>query len=334
MGANYHGMQAKVRAMGKRLLSPEDYDALLSKSTVREIAAYLKEHTGYSGALSRLEETTVHRGDLEKAVQWTFYDEVMKILRFSSAQDKRFFRLYILRHETELLKRVLRGYVSGERVQEMHVPEGYRRYLQIQPDSLLHAADLSAVIEQMRGTDYYRLLQRFRGGNDLFGMEMTLDDFYFKRAWNTVQKELSGRNRELIEDTLGSEIDLLNIIWIARCKRFYKMPGERIPAYLIPISHKLSKEKLTALTAAPDAEGVFDRLKGTCYDGIFTDGVPWEMAMQVYLLKKHRQHYRQEPLSIGCPIGFLHLKENEISNIVKMIERARYYAQQELLLVR
>ena len=65
MRASANVVSAKVRALYGHRLMPEDYNAMLHAHSVSEVASYLKAHTGYKAALADVNESILHRGDLE-----------------------------------------------------------------------------------------------------------------------------------------------------------------------------------------------------------------------------------------------------------------------------
>jgi V/A-type H+-transporting ATPase subunit C len=57
----YSGCYAKVRVMRRSLLKEKDYEELVSKHAVTELAAYLKQNTGYAKALEQISPADIHR---------------------------------------------------------------------------------------------------------------------------------------------------------------------------------------------------------------------------------------------------------------------------------
>ena len=55
---------AKARSMLGEQLSAQDYEELLHKRSVAEIAAYLKNVTSYAHALKDVRENNIHSGQL------------------------------------------------------------------------------------------------------------------------------------------------------------------------------------------------------------------------------------------------------------------------------
>ena len=78
---------AKARAMYGKSLSETDYKQLIDCRNVPEVAAYLKTRTCYSSVLTGLNESEVHRGQLEPMLRQDIYFDVFALSRY--AKDKR-----------------------------------------------------------------------------------------------------------------------------------------------------------------------------------------------------------------------------------------------------
>ena len=88
---------AKTRAMYGKSLTETDYKQLMDCRNVPEVAAYLKSRTSYRSALTGLNETEVHRGQLEPMLrQNLYYDISFPILYISLT-----FYTEILKHQVK-----------------------------------------------------------------------------------------------------------------------------------------------------------------------------------------------------------------------------------------
>ena len=67
---------AKARAMYGKSLSETDYKQLMDCRNVPEVAAYLKTRTCYKTVLTGLNESEVHRGQLEPMLRQDVYFDV------------------------------------------------------------------------------------------------------------------------------------------------------------------------------------------------------------------------------------------------------------------
>ena len=76
----------------------------------------------------------------------------------------------------------------------------------------------------------------------LYDYNLALDLYYYTSTWKEQKKILKKSDLELFMRDRGSKIDLLNIQWIYRAKKYYNMKPADIYLMLIPIHYKLSTE--------------------------------------------------------------------------------------------
>ena len=60
---------SKARSKYGRRITDRDYKALIKCSNVAGVVNYLKNHTHYSDILNKINETEVHRGQLETLIK-------------------------------------------------------------------------------------------------------------------------------------------------------------------------------------------------------------------------------------------------------------------------
>ena len=60
----YGAVSGKTRAMAGRLLKPYDYEEIMQKGSVSEVAAYLKYNTHYSSVLEDINEAEIQEDSL------------------------------------------------------------------------------------------------------------------------------------------------------------------------------------------------------------------------------------------------------------------------------
>ncbi|MGN1098527.1 MAG: V-type ATPase subunit, partial [Clostridia bacterium] len=158
--------------------------------------------------------------------------------------------------------------------------------------------------------------------------ELSLDLYYFKRMWKVNSVKLAKKERELVEKVMGVEIDIMNLIWIFRVKRFYDVPDEIIYSYIIPIHYKLSREEIKNLISAKGVEGYLDAVNKTDYKGFFDDvkdsptGIIRKYWKTVYSINKKSE--RQNAFSLAPILAYMDYKDIEIRNIITVIEAVHY----------
>lgn len=326
----YSALSAKARASYGKLLTKEDYEELIEKSSVAEVAGYLKNSTHYSSVLSNVDEKSIHRGQLENIIKTDIMREYSKFLKFTNGNARAFLRSTYKKYETESLKIIFRRL---ETVGSVISAEGFLLFLQdnksVDFHRLLKSGSSMEFISNLEGTEYYDVLKPFAADNveiNLFNLEMVLDLNYFKFLYKRMKKYLHGKDWKPLEDSFGIKTDVLNILWVYRCKKYYDMPKEIINSYLLPFNYKLRKETLRSLVEANDLEEFAEIVAGTKYASIFQRDIDefFEVNFAEYMYNVHMKLFRNHPLTVSAAVDYIHMKEYELSNIISIIEGIRY----------
>ena len=104
----YSGITTKVRAMSAKLLKEKDYDTIAGLGTVTEAIEYLKDKTAYAPYVERMDVSLYHRGNVEKILYQSLFDDYSRIFRFAGMEQKTFLKLYWKRYEVDLINYCLR----------------------------------------------------------------------------------------------------------------------------------------------------------------------------------------------------------------------------------
>ena len=111
----YSGIVTKIRAMGAKLLTPDQFTEIANLGSVPEIAGYLKKNTAYADVLEALEEHQLHRGNIEKVLIQSLYHDYTKIYRFCGQKQRRFMKLILKNYEIDLINYCLRIVINRYR---------------------------------------------------------------------------------------------------------------------------------------------------------------------------------------------------------------------------
>ena len=156
------------------------------------------------------------------------------------------------------MKRCLRDAVSGKRsdLNFKSFEPFFRKHSHLDFTALTDSKDLDEYLDSIQNTPYYGPLKDLRdqGITSLSEFESALDILYFIRFWKSLKDQLSKDDREAIADCAGEKIDLLNIEWLARAKRHYKLSADAIMELLIPVWHRLKTVSYTHLTLTTKLE--------------------------------------------------------------------------------
>lgn len=326
----YSALSSKTRAAYGRLLTKNNYSMLIEMKNVSEIAGYLKKETYYKEILSNVDETDIHRGQLENIIKTDIMKEYEKFLRFTSGNARKFLQSTYKKYETESLKIIFRRL---ETVGGVMSAEGYLLFLKNSTEvnflNLIKSKDSLEFIENLKGTEYYDVLRPFTKHGveiNLFNLEMVLDLHYFKFLYKRMKKYLKGTDYTPLAASFGVKTDVLNMLWIYRCKKYYNMKKEIIRNYLLPFNAGINKETLSKLIDAESIEEFLDLAGKTKYAGIFKRDIDgfFEVNFADYMYNIHMRLFRKNPLSVTSAVDYIHMKEYELSNIISIIEGIRY----------
>ncbi len=337
---SYVAVSAKTRAMYGECLDEKDFQNLWAKQSVAEIFSYLKNNGSYRKLFERLNEKDVHRSDIECFLWKEIFDEYKRLLNFVGAKNGSVLEFWFLRREVDFLKERIRNIYNHESRANAFENEDatdsfFKAHTNIDVGLCKRAKDLGDFVKACADTVYYDVLKRAQSvGADYFSIAMTLDGLYYRLLWDAAKKHLSKEEQELFKKLLGSRIDMLNIIWIYRGKRYFNFDNKLIYTYLLPIKYKITNDLLKRLTEAENAEEIPVILKNTPYKDLFDnleDGYFIEENYRREVYKISKKIFRNSPESVAAIFAYLGLKELEILNLTRIIECVRYNINPEMI---
>jgi len=327
----YGAVSGKTRAMAGKLLKPHDYQEIMLKRSVNEVAAYLKYNTHYSAVLADVNEADIHRGQLENILRHEYINDYVKLMRFSSGSQKAFVNLLYMKMEIESIKLLMRLFEAGNADQSL-LEESLTflsRNEELDIPKLALSKSLEEFLAGLKGTDYAEVMRPYVAvGQDtrLFHLEMALDLYYFRKVQEMASGLLHGEDKRLALEFNGIEIDVFNIFWIYRIKTFYHFDKELIYTYIVPYYYRIKRTTIDDLVAAKNLDEFRQVLERTSYARLFDGEGPgaYERRYGEFLYELHRKRFVHQSFSITCIISYLKLKEFELNNIISIIEGIRY----------
>lgn len=338
MSHEFCALSTKLKAMRSGALSPAEYDQLLEKHSVNEVCSFLK-NTAYGPYLSDLNERDVHRNVLEERIARRYQDQYLKLYVFVGLEQRKLIQFFFMRSEIDLIKRALRKCFNHEQLFVMRMDEAknefFTKHSNINTELLLQSCTLNSVAEACKNTIYFSILRQAISTNaDYPAIHMMLDRFYFKMLWSTVDHYVEKSQRDDLQKYIGTQIDYMNVMWIYRCKRYFKMPNELIYTYLIPVYYRLSKEEISEMVEAPNMEACEKViLKGRYKDILNTDGNIFliERNYKKIWYKSAKKAYKLHPQTMIEVFAFFDLCLLETENLKTVIEGIRYQTDPELV---
>ena len=328
---SYSGLSTKIRAMQSRLTTMDQFEEILQLADVQQVAAYLKRMPEYSSKWNSLDETTLHRGQIEKLLKKSIFQNFSRLYHFANPEQRKFLDLYSSRYEIRVLKEVMTNIFDHRTTDPVDVSpyrDFFRHHSKIDVDRLTTCTTMEELINSLKGNEFYHPLCKIQEHENalLFDYGMALDLYYFTQIWNLKKKLFSGKDLEEITRTYGEKFDMLNLQFILRSKRYYKMEPAAIYAQLIPVNYKLKKEEITAMveaTSREEGEQIFNRTwYGRKYQQM--NLISMEELYNNMLRTVLEKEARKDPYSVAVLYSYLYHKEHEVNRLTIALECVRY----------
>jgi V/A-type H+-transporting ATPase subunit C len=333
---NFTTVNTKVKAMEGEFLSKGQISELIDCNSYREALKFLKDGTQYCEALKGYNIDELHRGQLEIILKKNYIRNFTKLMHYLSEDYKKLLKIIFIRFEVEDIKVILRGKYIGKNNDELLNLLTYQCSLStLDYSELLQSQSVGEVVEKLRGTAYYKHIQnlvKYVETEGLFQLEMALDFVYFIMLRKFIKK-LPKEDREVIKRINGTYADLLNIQWIFRGIKYYKLNPEVLFNYTIYDGWRLKKEDIKTLCYSGDLKEFYNRVNNTIYKEVFNRSNFQEYLLEkeilAYLKKIYIKYSSQFKQNISVVLAYLELALLECRDIISIVENKRYSQQSE-----
>ena len=325
----YGPMLAKVRVLNRGLLKASDYEELINKTSVGEVASFLKNQTVYSVVLAGSNESLMHREELEERLNDAYAVDFEKLYSMEDAGNKQFLSYVFIRSEVEVLKNILRRIENGRQNIRISVPSFYRRHYSVDVEKLAKSKSVREFLENLSGSRYETQIRphlTMEEHQNIFSVESALDMYYFTQLRKLTDTLSNKADKKVISNAVGEEIDALNLLWIYRLKKYFGTDKELIYTYLIPNSYRLKKNDIIQLVQAESVSDFLSLAAKTPYRELFSGGedIFLERKYKNFVFKLHKKLQMENPFTLTTEVSYLHFKEQEIKNITSIAEGIRY----------
>lgn len=328
---SYSGVSTKIRAMSSHLITDEQLQEIVHLPDVSQIAAYLKKTPEYARAWADLDENQLHRGQIEKLLKESVFRNFSRIYNFANKEQRKFLALYSKRYEIRALKEILTNLFDHRSTDPVDISPYHDFFLhhsKLNLERLAAAGNMDEFMNALKGNEFYAPLQGvYEAGNGLlFDYGMALDLYYFNQIWNVRKKLFKGIDLDQITKAYGEKFDMLNLQFISRSKRYYKMEPAAIYAQLIPVNYKLKREEITAMVEATTNEEGQQIFSRTWYGQKYKQQnlLSLEELYNSLLRSVLEKEAHKNPYSVAVLYSYLYHKEHEISRLTIALECVRY----------
>lgn len=333
MGVVAGALVAKAKSMYGAQLKLDDYEELLHKRNVGEIAGYLKHDTRYAVALKDIRENNIHRGQLENILKKDLFYQAKKLYKYAQESSKDFFRIPVEQIEMNLILKMVRRIIASDHESIIsELPTFLKSDICFDIFKFASIETYDELLELLKDTPYYETLLQYRKEKgheseiDYTSCEMAMMNLYYDRVFTSIKAHFKGNQRKELIDFYGSEIELANIVKIYRHKQYFNSSMEEIRKTLIPIYTHIREEEMEQMIAAANMKA-FGQLLKDCYYHIDID-LDGPVYIEGYL-KKARFNISRKNIyfSQNSPlifVSYMYLQKTELENITSVIEGVRY----------
>lgn len=314
----YPNLIAKLKGMNAKNLNNKDFEELLKQNNIVSINSILKAKSYH---LKNLDDNS-SREEIENELDNILIDDIEKIEKYLSNKDKEILFNCVVDYEIkifmDILKKIKYGKIEQNKIDNINK---WTSKIFNKLQGIARVNNINEIKIYSKKTAFENIINSFLDTNNieesnLFLLEMQLDKFYFENLFNNLNTESS---RKLI----GTKIDLENIIWIYRMKKYYNMPEEEIKKYIIEVDYNL--KCLNELIAIDDYKQIIEFLKKTKYKEIFeTENENLEILIRKYMYNQYKKKFRQAKYDISTIISYLGMDKNQIENIINIVGGVEY----------
>jgi V/A-type H+-transporting ATPase subunit C len=331
-------------------LQSKDFRLLLEQSSAGEVAVHLGKSV-YAPLLKGAALEDMRRAELEFLLNASVLTEGVIFRHYAGLRDKRLLDLWLESYDIGLIKNHLRAKLGTGKWDEHLSPDRIVDLVSdfhltlVDQNKLFNAATLKDIVAAVKNAPLRAALMEAipsgrentdlaAGGTDfqniVFAVGMILDRGYFDGLY-TAAANLGGCEGRMLRMLVGARVDLMNLYWIYRARRFFGMSPETSLTWIMKNRYRVNFELLTkAAFAAPNSLAA--ALRDTPYAGVFdvedVDAALREVVMESniyrFLFAAAERVFWAGALGFQNVAAYLTLKELEVRDLVAVVEMVRY----------
>lgn len=326
----YGALDGKLHAMLGSRMTSGDYTAMMNLQDVGEVAQYLSQNGPYRACLAGVDVTQIHRGSLEALLRVGLDREYARLAMFASGPMRNLLRCLLLRAEATEILRFMRFLAAGHPGDfTISLPDDILAHSRVNYSALTANPTAAGLQDALRGSAYGTALDNLNtsgSANIPYTLaETAVQTAYYRALFSNINRNFSGGERERLLNYFKKQCDFRNIVRIIRIKQHFKIEPSLVLGYLLPFSYKLRDDFLKKLVNCVTCDDAMDLLRTSGpYCDIFVKSENSIEAYQFEFFRSSRVSMHSGTPSAFTAVAYLDMKENELSNIIKVVECVRY----------
>ncbi len=318
--------------MFAKRISPAEYEELMRRRTVPELAAILKRHPYFGDSLATLSTIDPHRGQIEELLSMDIFKKYQALEKYNYSGDA-FTGYYLWECEArEVLKALHLLSIGLPGAYLNQIPAYLVGHTRIDLFRLGQARNFGMVVEAAHGAPYYKALRARWLADPLLRdfpmVEAAMLRRYYADLFERIGKTLRGRERRTVSALFSQEAEVYNLELIMRVKTYFPhvYRHEQLRGLLLPYRYRLGGATLNALVEAQSPEAVmqiFRQSPAIHYTGPATpDDLAGAGSQRIYTFARRVLHLTASPQAALA--AFVNLAKLERDNVVNVVEGVRY----------
>lgn len=315
----------------KRLTLPE-YEELLRRRSVPEVAALLKKQPYFKDGLATLSTTDTHRGQIEELLNMDIFNKYLQLSHYDFSRNN-FSIFYLDECELREILKVLHLLSIGVQGGYLgQIPPYLDNATDVDLFRLGQARSFAEVVEVLRHTSWYKPVRQCFEADPLlrdFALtEAALLRHYYEDVFRLVNESFSGREKETVANLFLLEAEIYNLELLVRVKTYYAgaYSAAETKELLLPYRYRIPKRTLHAMTETPGIEQLRVLLRqagAEKYTGpIKADELDATSGRVLYRYAQRMLRLTTSPSAALA--AFVTLAKLERDNVVNVVEGVRY----------
>jgi len=327
----YGYSNARIGAMRASLLRKNQIQDMIQASKIAGVVGLLND-TDYKDDLVNYSLRYSGADLIELALGRNLAGTCKKLIRLSPKRAKKIILTILERWDIHNIKTILSAKSAGYKKEEIEPFLVVAGSLTI--DELRRMLDQSTVEEvvgYLGNSEYGKILKEllpaYKTDCSITPLLSSLDVYYYSKLTKEIKPTC--RDESTILSLIKTEIDMMNITLILRTAR-EGIKGEVVKKLII-LGGSISNKELGKLMNSRDIKEIVTRLRPRydltqAYERYNEDKslTHFEVELETAIAKKQVDISKKSILSTGTIVGFLHLKENEVNNIRKIVRAKEF----------
>lgn len=331
----FYAVNTKIVTKKGRILNSMDWKKFLECDSVEQLADLFKDNIEIGKAFEDVSSSDSLRVSLETVISRLRKIEIENLLHYFSGDYKEFMKTFLLEEEINdlsLIIRMLSREEPLEGIKERFIHS--ELFTSLDFDDMLTAKSVEQLIKKLKGTIYYNGLRNLTKDDALsreFHIEMKLYAALYKMLFETAEK-LDKEDQKAAKELIGFRIDLLNIQWIYRALKYYKILPEEMFIYSLEGGKSIGYKELKKLCSSKSIDEFIKLVNNYLEYDLFKDLNDAEIDINVvidsYMFNylKNKSYY-----NISAAISFIYLLDTVINDLTSITEGIQYNVPKEKL---